>query len=285
MKKIAINHIGPPEWFNYKEEIIYGLYHGLRSNGYNARILNNQFDIASTNIIIGSDWIIQNAKFDEFINDKFDYFVFEVEKFEFQSLNNNPHFNIERYKKLLQNAKGIITPYIFNCETIEKSNFISKNNIQYLKWGFYKELIDPNIVRDQEKHLAGAFFGLLKGERLAKAEKIEKNLPGQVMFLGPEHPHSYRAAVLSSSNYSISLSYGETEKFINPFRLFYLYANQIPVLTDSSNDHDGYLQHAVKADLSEIIITLSKAPGNIQDILIIKNQSGLAENIAKIKLN
>jgi len=253
MKKITIAHIGSNEWFNYKEEIIFGLYHALRSCGHQVQIKHNQLDEQSINFIIGGDWLSQDIKFQQFIDNKLKYYIFEVENFDGTTINNRQGFNLKNYCQMIDASLGVITPYLYNIDTLNKINIIDKNKIQYLKWGYFDEVIDPNIVRTQARNIHGTFFGLLKGDRLTKAQMLQAKLQSQVRFLGREQPHAFKAAALSSSNYALSLAYGDSEKFVNPFRLYYLFANGVNVISDNTIDADGYLQLAIKAPISDFV--------------------------------
>lgn len=282
MKKITITHIGSNEWFNYKEEIIFGLYHALRSRGYEVQIRHNQIDESSINIIIGGDWLSQDNKFHQFIDKKLKYYVFEVENFDGMTINNREGFNLNNYSQMIERSLGVITPYLYNISTLNQLGVINKEKIQYLKWGFFEESIDQNIMRDQTRSVYGTFFGLLKGERLDKAKILHAQLSDRVRFLGREQPHAFRAAVLSSSHYALSLAYGESEKFVNPFRLYYLFANGINVISDNSLDEDNYLELSIKIPFEKFPSQLLKQVPNESELVEKVKSYSLKENIKKI---
>jgi len=282
MQKYNISHIGTSEWFNYKQEIIFGLFHALRSLGKDVVISHNNLDPNRINIIIGADWLVQDKGFNDFIDGKIKYIIFEVEAFDGSTINNRSEFNVNNYRRLIENAISVITPYQYNLDTLKK--IIHPDRVQYLKWGFFEELIDPNIVRDQPRNYRGAFFGLLKGERLDKARSLQTVFGGKIAFLGREHPHLYRASILSNSEYAISLSYGITEKFVNPFRLYYLYANGIQVLSDNKVDTDGYLCLSISVDNSQLAEFLMLQPQGEHELKQNARLNHLKSNIKTISL-
>ena len=284
MKKITIAHIGSNEWFNYKEEIIFGLYHALRSLGYEVQIKHNQLDEQSINFIIGGDWLSQDVKFQQFIDNKLKYYIFEVENFDGVTINSREGFNLKNYCQMVEKSLGVITPYLYNIDTINKLDIIDKDKIQYLKWGFFEEVIDPNIVRTQARNIHGTFFGLLKGDRLAKAQMLQSKLQNQVRFLGREQPHAYKAAALSSSHYALSLAYGESEKFVNPFRLYYLFSNGVNAISDNTIDADGYLQLAIKAPIANFVDQMLRQVPDESELIERAKMNNLKHNIKAINI-
>jgi hypothetical protein len=284
MKKVTIVHIGSSEWFNYKEEIIFGLYHALRSVGHDVQIKHNQVDGNTINIIIGGDWLSQDEKFQQFIESKIQYYIFEVENFDGTTINNRNGFNLINYSIMIEKSIGIITPYLYNIKTLSQLNVIDSKRIQYLKWGFNEQCIDKNITRNQSRSLLGTFFGLLKGSRLAKAKTLESIFTNRIKFLGREQPHAYRAAVLSNSHYAISLAYGEDEKFVNPFRLYYLLGNGINVLSDNTQDDDGYLELCLKTSTDNFSVELLKTPPNEVELMEHTKTHSLEKNVKNIMI-
>lgn len=284
MKKISIVHIGTSEWFNYKQEIIFGLYHALRSVGHEVKISHNQLDANSINIIIGADWLVHDQNFDDIISSKIKYYIFEVEAFDGVTINGRDNFNLTNYIMLLQHAIGVITPYSYNINTIMQAKIIPSERLQYLRWGYFDELIDSNIVRSQSREIAGTFFGLLKGERLAKGRILQEQLGARVAFIGREHPHLYRAAVLANSDYAVSLAYGFNEKFVNPFRLYFLYANGIRVIADNITDEDGYLELATRVTFEQMSEALTSEPVDEKLLIEQARNNDLKRNIKSISI-
>jgi len=284
MKRITIAHIGSNEWFNYKEEIIFGLYHSLRFLGHEVQIKHNQLDESSINIIIGGDWLSQDSNFEQFIKNKIKYYIFEVENFDGSTINNREGFNLKKYSKMIEMSLGVITPYLYNVNTLNQLQIIDSEKVQYLKWGFFEECIDPNIVRNQNRNVFGTFFGLLKGERLEKAKILQAQFRNKVKFLGREQPHAYRAAALSSSHYALSLAYGAGEKFVNPFRLYYLFANGINVISDNTLDEDNYLELTINTSFEKIPAGLVKPVPSEAYLMEKVTTHRLKENLKKIKI-
>ena len=185
---------------------------------------------------------------------------------------------------MIEKSLGVITPYLYNINTINQINIVDKSKVQYLKWGYFEEVNDPNIVRTQVRNTRGTFFGLLKGDRLAKAQMLQVKLKNQVKFLGREQPHAFKAAVLSDSNYALSLAYGESEKFVNPFRLYYLFSNGVNVISDNTIDADEYLQLAIKAPFSNFVDQMLRQVPDERELVERARMNDLKQNIRAISI-
>jgi hypothetical protein len=256
--KINIAHLGSGEWFNYKSEVIYGLFHTFNLLGYETTISHNQMDQQSLNILIGADWIAKPEHVNFMKKNQIDYFIYEIEAIYQNTINGRGDFDFVSYLELIDNARQIITPYQFCINAYREMGFTEK--IIYAKWGFYEELIDKNIKRNISRSYLGVFFGLLKGNRLDTMSKLKEKFPGKFVSLGYENPHLSRAYYLSKTNYSLSLSYGDKEYFINPFRLQHLVANGVAVISDSKKDDDDYLQMTTNVDTDSINLEIQKSP-------------------------
>jgi hypothetical protein len=235
--KIAITHVGSNEWFNYKSEIIYGLYHTLRRLGYDVEINHNNFSENCHNLIIGADWLANNSMSGKLVKSKISYSIYEVEAYDGITINHRENFDNLAYQELIDHSEFVITPYKYNLMSYSKAGFSGKT--VYCPWGFYDELIDPNLTRIMEKKFDAIFFGMLKGDRKIKIEKWRDDF--KIKHVGPGEPFSMRSYFINSARYALSLSYGSSEHFINPFRIIYLLSNGVDVLSDSLEDDDGYL--------------------------------------------
>ncbi|MCF8165264.1 MAG: hypothetical protein K9J35_01190 [Rhodoferax sp.] len=256
--KINIAHLGTGEWFNYKSEVIYGLFHTFNLLGYETTVSHNQMDPKCLNILIGADWIAKPEHINFMKKNQINYFIYEIEAIYQNTINGRGDFDFVSYLELIDNAKQIVTPYQFCINSYREIGFGDK--ISYVRWGFYEELIDQNIKRNISRSYLGVFFGLLKGNRMDTMSKLKVKFPDKFISLGYESPHLCRAYYLSKTNYSLSLSYGDKEHFINPFRLQYLVANGVAVISDSKKDDDGYLQMTTNVNTDLIHLEIQKSP-------------------------
>ena len=238
LTKYAICHIGPSKWYDFKVEAIHGLYFSLLRLGRDVTIEHNRVDKSRLNILIGADFLAgNNESTNNIISQGFDYVIFEIEKFDGNSINSRKKFNIELYLSLIQSAQFVITPYKYNVRTYEAAGFSEK--IRYLKWGLFPELVIPGRTFKEEKIWDACFFGLPKGTRKQTLDELSTKM--KLKVLGPRDPIHLRDYVIARSKYGLSLNYGPEEAFVNPFRIFLFLANNLPVLSDSKNDEDDYL--------------------------------------------
>jgi hypothetical protein len=250
MMDFCIAHFGTPDWFNYKTEIIYGLYHSLTRLGHDVVIKHNDMDAYRKNIIIGADWLAQTEVVQNLLDSQINYTIFEVEAFDGRTINHREDFNSQAYLMLILGADFVFTPYSYNMGTYQKMGLGEK--IKYLPWGFYEEVVDPNIVFSPKLMYDLVFFGLLKGAREGKVKQLQNLLPGRVGIVDQNLPFEMRPYFLSRSKFALSLSSGAIEHFVNPFRIVYLEANGLEVVTDSQLDEDGYLRNAQRMSVSEM---------------------------------
>ena len=245
--KINIAHFGSTDWFNYKADIIYGLYHAIRKANSDVTISHNSFSSNRLNLIIGADWLsgLSLEKIKKITN-SFDYCIYEVEYFDGLTINNRKDFNTNHYLEILNHSKMVITPYLNQYNLY--NNLINVCPTFYSKWAYFDEVKDINIVRNFNFERDAIFFGLIKGAREKKAKILESKI--KFKSIGPKIPHTMRSYYLSSSKYGLLISAGENEKFINPFRLGVMLGNDIPVFADITNDEDNYRSYAHSLDFS-----------------------------------
>ena len=246
--KINIAHIGSNNWFNYKSDIIYGLFHTFNKLGHITTITNNSLSKHAHNLIVGADWLTSDKELSFIFKEQYEYSIYDVENFDGKTINNRSDFNIQNYTALLGNAKFILTPYKHNFIGYNLCNFMDK--AIYSPWGFYDEIINPLINNNYFKHIDALFFGLLKGSRKNTLDKLSASLV--IKTVDNNEPHDVKAYYLSTSKYSLSLSSGNSEVFVNPFRILYCVANGIPVISDNKNDLDGYLKYTINTNLENI---------------------------------
>lgn len=249
--KLNIAHIGNNEWFNFKADILYGLYHSLTALGHEVSMSHNQFYTGVHNIVIGADWLVQDAHLQNIRDTEVDFSIYDVECFDGQTINGRASFQIDNYLELLRMSRFICSPYKFNFQAYDACGLQGKSH--YARWGWFDEVVNPNINRKGATQFDAVFFGMAKGERKAKLDKV-KAIPGlRLRTVDRGDAHMSRDYLLSAARYGLSLCAGQGEKFVNPFRIYLMSANGIPVLADNPRDDDGYLDFTARGDLSDII--------------------------------
>ena len=237
---INITNIGPKEWVDHKSDISLGLLSALRAARHDVTMSTNYFEKKSLNIILGSDMIVYEPKLLEMlIRSKYDYAVHEVEAFDGSTLNQRQNFPLSNYQVLLQHAKYIFTPFQYNLETLKESGWAEK--LQYVRWGYYPELRDGRISRNISFTHDGLFFGLTKGARAEKLNVLQANKNLRIAFVGRQDPIMMKTYFIAHCRWGLNLSFGEGHRFANPFRLYTLAANDMPILSDPGPDHDDYM--------------------------------------------
>ena len=240
MTKINILHLGLTEFFDRKSDIVYGLFHALNSLGHDTTITHNEFQKNRLNLIIGSDILSANMDaIHQIIKSETDYVIYEVENFNGQSINFMKNFPIENYCEIIQNAKAVITPYRYNLTHLKKIH--NTASLHYARWGFHESMVSNNISKRKDFEFNAIFFGLIKGSRIIKKDTLVKNFGKKIKFIDQNDPFTFRDYIVSKTKFGLALSYGSTDKFVNPFRLYCLAANGTPILADHVADEDGYL--------------------------------------------
>ena len=113
--------------------------------------------------------------------------------------------------------------------------------VVYTKWGFHESMICNRIDRSGDYFYWTSFYGLIKATREAKIDALKKKFGRQFAVIDQNQPFTIRDYHISKSKIGLSLSYGDTDNFVNPFRLYHMTANGMPVLSDHSEDADNYL--------------------------------------------
>ena len=251
--KIHISNLGLPEFFDRKSDIIYGLYHALSSLGHCVTIGHNSVEGKKLNLIIGSDIIAGDRSATQSLTDNnCDYIIYEVENFNGKTINYRKDFNLENYELLLRKAQIVITPYHYNLRAL-KALCGAETPVEYVKWGFHQKMINPNIERGQNFVHDALFFGLVKGSRFKKCEQLNSRFGNRVQLIDEKLPFTIRDYYMSSCKFGLSLSYGKTDNFVNPFRIMSMTANGMPVLADHKIDEDNYLDLCEKYEFNELL--------------------------------
>jgi hypothetical protein len=276
--KINISNIGPAGVFDRKSDIIFGLYHSLVSLGHQVTIGSNKFEIGCVNLVIGSDIIAGSPKaVDHLISNKIEYIVYEVENFNGRTVNYRTHFNLDNYHRFLRHANYIITPYIYNLPALTR--VVGKANVKYCRWGFHPKMINNEFSKSKDPDYQALFFGMTKGSRVEKIRKLSMKLGKKFRTLNESDPFTSRAYFISNCKWGLSLSYGETDDFVNPFRLFCMIANGLPVLADHKIDEDGYLEICITHSFEDLIEKISEEPDHSGSVSEKLYKNRLEENL------
>ena len=279
--KLTIAHLGLPEFFDRKSDIVYGLFNAFNDLGYNTVIEHNQISFKSLNILIGSDIIAGDKNAVRLLMQPgVDYGIYEVENFNGTTINYRSNFDLENYLRLLHGAKFIITPYSYNVPHL--SAVCGASKVHYARWGYHRYMTNNSIQRKGDFAFDALFFGLIKGTRVQKYELLKKALGDKVKILTQDDPFTMRDYTVNKSKFGLALSYGETDDFVNPFRLYYMVANGMPVLADHTTDKDDYLDICNKLSLDEIIECIKNPlfkPENLEEIC---RQNCLRKNLTGI---
>jgi len=279
--KLSIINLGLPEFFDRKSDIIYGLFHAFTDLGFNTTIEHNQFNAKSLNIVIGSDIIAGDANaVRQLTQSGVDYVIYEVENFNGKTINYRQDFKLQNYLDLLSRAKFIITPYSHNVPYL--SAVCGAAKIHYARWGYHRRMMNNNIQRDGNFTYDAVFFGLIKGSRFQKYELLKKTCGEKVKILTEKDPFTIRDYTISKSKCGLALSYGMTDDFVNPFRLYYMVANGMPVLADHTKDKDNYLQICHQLPFDEIVNCIKNPIFETNNLSEICYQNCLQENLRGI---
>ena len=279
--KINIANIGPKEWVDFKSDISFGLYYALKSLGHDVSIGFNGIDTTALNLIIGSDILVNlNDFLTDITRTKIDYMIYEVESFDGKTVNDRTAFMLGNYQALLANAKAVITPYHANLKSL--GEICDSGKLHYAKWGYHPNLINERITRTSSFNFDALFFGLLKGLRKEKADQLKSADYCNIKIMGAKDPLTLRDYFVSVSKWGLSLSYGASEKFVNPFRLYYMAANGMPVLADNTIDDDGYLAICERCNFDTMAHLIGQETPPASEILERCQAQNLAENLRGI---
>ena len=263
--QINIANIGSKEWLDFKSDITFGLYYGLKELGHDVTISINNLESNKLNIIIGADFLSADTKvINQVVKSNLEYVIYEVEKFDEFRINDRSNFNSQSYRILIEAAKFIVTPYLFNVKSYSK--YLDSKKIHYARWGFHESMANKNISRSNNFNFDGLYFGLLKGLRLEKMRSLAANKKIKIKLAGRDDPLLYKSYFISSCKWGLNLSYGDTEEFINPFRLYSMGSNGMPILADGGKDEDDYLSLCTITDISNFESYLCRDVEKFSDI-------------------
>ncbi len=125
------------------------------------------------------------------------------------------------------------------------------------------------------------FFGLLKGERIEKVNKLQDVFSDKVKIIDSSFPFTIRDYCVSQSKVELSLSYGITDDFVNPFRLYHMAANGMPILR-SHKDQDGYLHLCENSSFNMLIERIQEDAFNIDNVHDRCRTHYLSDNLREI---
>ncbi|WP_443645119.1 hypothetical protein [Candidatus Ponderosibacter sp. Uisw_141_02] len=238
--RINLVNLGLDEFFDRKSDIIYVLFSALTDMGHSTSISHNHVEGSTLNIIIGSDIICGEPNaLNSLLDSGADFAIFEVENFNGRTINYRKKFDLSGYTALLEKSKFCFTPYLYNMSQL--SSIMGSEKVAYTKWGFHDSMICNRVDRNGNYFYETFFYGLIKATRVAKIDALKNKFGKQFAVIDQTHPFTIRDYYISKSKVGLSLSYGDIDNFVNPFRLYHMAANGMPVLSDHSEDADGYL--------------------------------------------
>jgi len=279
--KINILHAGLNVFFDRKCDIIYGLFHALSDLGHDVTINHNIIERSSLNLVIGSDIICEDETvLDTLVSTNCDYAVYEVENFNGETINYRTNFDVAAYTRLIEHSTFTITPYHHNFKALKKIKCAEK--LRYSRWGFHSSMVSNNIRRDRPYKYAAVFIGLIKGDRIEKHKTIKEKFGNRVAFIDSDAPFTIRDYYMSNSKFGLSLSYGATDNFVNPFRLHYMVSNGVPVLSDHVHDEDSYLDICNNSLFERILDSIELKTAIPDHKLDICQANKLTDNLSEI---
>lgn len=280
--QIHISNLGPLEFFDRKSDIIYGLYHAFRTLGHNVTVGHNKLEAKALNIIIGSDVISGDAEATWSLKkNSCDYVIYEVENYNGKTINYRESFKHENYQILLRNAKSVITPYKYNLRALQ-TTCDGSTPVHYAKWGFHESMVRENINRTGSFKHSALFFGLIKGSRVKKVTTLSEKYGKDIQFINQTSPFTIRDYFMSDCRFGLSLSYGETDDFVNPFRIMSMVANGMPVLADHQIDEDNYLDLCEAFEFDELLNVIPEQSSCSTGLLEKCRSIDLADNLRGI---
>ena len=276
--RINIVNLGLGEFFDCKSDIIYVLFSALTEIGHSTSISHNNIEGSALNIIIGSDIICGDpAALNSLLNSGADYAIFELENFNGIRINYRKKFDLDGYIKLLEKSKFCFTPYLYNMPQL--CNIMGRKKVAYTKWGFHKSMVCNRIDRSGDYFYWACFYGLIKATREDKIDALKKKFGSQFSVVDQNFPFTIRDYFLSKSKVGLSLSYGDIDNFVNPFRLYHMTANDVPVFSDHSEDADDYLHLCNNFEFDTMVEEINEFQIDINVLSDICRSENLIENL------
>mgnify|MGYP006277942033 CR=1 FL=1 len=277
-----IVHIGSNDWFNYKSDIISGLYSALVELGLDILISHNQIPTTGFNIIIGADWVQSRELVDVVQKSPGGFAIFEIEHLMNETINGRTNCDFNLYMDLARAATFIFSPYQLNRAAYEKYGYGDK--FVNFKWGFFPEVVDLRYKRKTNKYYTCAFVGLPKGSRRELINSFSKRYGGKFQLVTISDPYCLKDFKLIHSHWALSLK-DETDpvQSVNPFRIFHHLANGLPVLGNHKDDPENYSEFVVYQP-SESIVEFASQPcaKSRTDLENLARSSLLSENLKPI---
>lgn len=259
--RINIVNLGLPEFFDRKSDILYVLCNALSDMGHESSISHNKFERVGLNIVVGSDIICGEPRaLKALLDSKCDFAIFEVENFNGKTINYRKNFDISGYLHLLENAKFCFTPYLYNIPHL--TEIIDRDRVIYTKWGYHRSMICCRIQRNGDFRHPAFFYGLIKADREKKIQTLRGRFGSSFQVIDQSDPFTLRDYFISKSKLGLSLSYGKIDNFVNPFRLYHMIANGMPVLSDHVEDQDGYTDLCENSSFEKLIENISDLEPN-----------------------
>ena len=280
--RVNIVHIGSNDWFNFKSDIISGLYSALVDLGLDVLISHNQIPTAGFNVVVGADWIQSRDLMALFQKSSGGFAIFEIEHLMNDTINGRANFDFELYMDLARSASFIFSPYRQNRTAYEKygcgDKFVS------FEWGFFPEIIDLRYAKARIKHFDCCFVGMAKGSRQKLIQSFSDRYGNRFQLVTTSDPFCMKDFKLMHSHWALSLKdENDIVQSVNPFRIFHHLANGLPVLANHKDDPDDYSRFVVyqpSTSIVEFAKTSSAKP--TQDLESLARSSVLSENLRPI---
>lgn len=277
-----IVHIGSNEWFNFKSDIISGLYSALVDLGLDILIAHNQIPKSGFNIIIGADWIQSTELVDLVRKSPGGFAIFEIEHLMNETINGRSKFDFHLYMDLARAAAFIFSPYQLNRAEYKK--FGCGDKFVDFKWGFFPEVIDLRYKRTIKKYYNCCFVGMPKGTRREMIEAFSNRYGGKFQTVTTSDPYCLKDFKLIHSHWALSLKdESDPVQSVNPFRIFHHLANGLPVLGNHKDDPDNYSEFVVYQPSGSIVEYAGQPCRNSKaDLENLARSSLLSDNLKPI---
>lgn len=210
-------------------EIAETIMYGLKSLGYTALIVENEFSENNVNIILGVHLIHED------IMDKLpkSTIIYNLEQFDSQSMLNNATFR--KYKRF--------TVWDYSKRNIEKFKTLGfGNHIYHVPIGYVPEL--TRITKSSTQDIDVLFYGSINERRAQIIEELKQNGLNVVSLFGVYGEE--RDAAIARSKIIINIHYYNSS-ILELVRISYLLANRKAVLAECNEgtELEEYLKEAV----------------------------------------
>lgn len=240
---LTLSYFGGEQPFHYRRDFILLLYHGLRAAGHQVELAWHSLNPHSHNFIIAG-YSLSAAAVRDLIASGYRYAVIETELITGTMLNRNPHKTdfSGAYIPLLQHASWVWDGYHANVAVMRDYGA----NAHVLPMGAVPELHE---IKPQPPQFDAYFFGGLSPYRRAILQALQQ--AGYAVAAHDYCPYFLRNDYLRRARWVLNLRHDATQNHATLHRLWYLYNNRLPVLTQAQDNSEGWLDYAtVSEDLA-----------------------------------